>query len=85
MAALLAILSVLLIALGATAYAVSRDDAPSAPGAVTTTEATAPAADMGAGTPGAPCATNRLGKTFTKDSVVYTCGGPKPYHWLPPG
>ena len=42
-----------------------------------------PAADLGAGTPGAPCATNRLGKTFTKDGVVYTCKGPKPYSWQP--
>lgn len=42
-----------------------------------------PAVDMGAGTPGAACATNRLGKTFTKDGVVYTCKGPKPYSWQP--
>lgn len=84
MITLLVILGVLLIGLGVTAYAVSQDDKPSAPAGVTTTEATAPAADVGAGTPGASCATNRLGKTFTKDGVVYTCGGPKPYHWLPP-
>lgn len=89
MITLLAILSVLLISLGVTAaYTLSQKDDPAAPAGVTTTEPagpTAPAGDMGAGTPGAACATNRLGKTFTKDGVVYTCGGPKPYHWLPPG
>jgi hypothetical protein len=42
-----------------------------------------PDADLGAGTPGAGCATNRLGHTFTKDGVVYTCKGPKPYSWQP--
>lgn len=34
--------------------------------------------------PGAPCATNRLGRTFTgADGAVYMCQTPKPYHWLP--
>ncbi|WP_432834024.1 hypothetical protein [Dactylosporangium sp. CA-092794] len=42
-----------------------------------------PGIDMGAGTPGAPCATNRLGKYFVKDGVTYTCKGPKPYSWQP--
>lgn len=37
--------------------------------------------DLGAGKPGAFCATNRLGKHFTKDGVTYTCKGPKPYRW----
>jgi hypothetical protein len=40
-----------------------------------------PARDFGAGTPGTFCATNRLGKRFTKDGVVYVCKGPKPYRW----
>lgn len=40
-----------------------------------------PANDLGAGTPGAPCATSRLGKRFTLDGVVYVCKGPKPYTW----
>jgi hypothetical protein len=40
-----------------------------------------PARDLGAGTPGAYCATSRLGKHFTKDGVTYTCKGPKPYRW----
>lgn len=39
-------------------------------------------ADLGYGQPGAPCATNRLGKAFVKDGVTYTCGGAVPYHWL---
>lgn len=37
--------------------------------------------DLGAGKPGAYCATNRVGKHFTKDGVTYTCKGPKPYRW----
>lgn len=40
-----------------------------------------PATGLGAGTPGAFCATNRLGKRFTKDGVAYVCKGPKPYRW----
>ncbi len=40
-----------------------------------------PAKDMGCGTPDVECATNRLGKQFVADGVVYTCGGEKPYHW----
>lgn len=42
-----------------------------------------PARDLGAGTPGAGCATNRLGKSFVQDGVTYTCKGPKPYRWQP--
>lgn len=42
-----------------------------------------PARDLGAGKPGAYCATNRLGKSFVKDGVTYTCKGPKPYRWRP--
>lgn len=37
--------------------------------------------DMGCGTPDAACATNRLGKQFALDGVVYTCRAPKPYAW----
>jgi hypothetical protein len=40
-----------------------------------------PDKDLGAGEPGAPCATNRLGKSFVKDGVTYTCSKPKPYRW----
>jgi hypothetical protein len=40
-----------------------------------------PGRDLGAGKPGAYCATNRLGKHFTKDGITYTCKGPKPYRW----
>lgn len=40
-----------------------------------------PDRDLGAGEPGAFCATNRLGKSFVKDGVTYTCQGPKPYRW----
>ena len=40
-----------------------------------------PERDLGAGTPGAPCATSRLGKWFTRDGVTYVCKGPKPYRW----
>ena len=36
-----------------------------------------------ADTPGAPCATSRLGRTFTAGGVTYMCQTPKPYHWLP--
>jgi hypothetical protein len=34
------------------------------------------------GYPGGHCATNRLGKYFIKDGVVYTCKEPKPYRWM---
>lgn len=37
--------------------------------------------DLGAGTPGAGCATDRLGKSFTQDGKTYVCQGPKPYAW----
>ncbi|MEV4510753.1 hypothetical protein AB0K00_17495 [Dactylosporangium sp. NPDC049525] len=40
-----------------------------------------PGKDMGCGTPDAECSTNRLGKQFVLDGVVYTCGGEKPYKW----
>lgn len=40
-----------------------------------------PGVDAGAGTPNAPCATNRLGMWFEKDGVTYTCKGPAPYRW----
>jgi hypothetical protein len=36
---------------------------------------------IGAGKPGAFCATSRLGKTFVKDGTTYECKGPKPYRW----
>lgn len=35
------------------------------------------------GEPGAGCATSQLGKHIVKDGQQYTCGGPKPYRWLP--
>lgn len=41
----------------------------------------APGKDMGCGTPDAECSTNRLGKQFVLDGVVYTCREPKPYAW----
>lgn len=37
--------------------------------------------DIGSGTPNAQCATSRLGKSFVKDDVTYTCSTPKPYRW----
>lgn len=37
--------------------------------------------DLGAGTPGAGCATSRRGKTFVIDGVTYVCSGPKPFTW----
>lgn len=40
-----------------------------------------PAVDLGAGTPGAGCATSRLGKRFTLGTRAYVCSGPKPYTW----
>lgn len=46
----------------------------------TTQEASADT-DLGAGTPGAWCSTDRLGKTFELDDVTYVCAGPKPYRW----
>lgn len=83
------ILGVLLLGVGATViYGVSQSGgAPSAPADVPTLNPSEarPGVDIGAGTPGAPCSTDRLGKFFVKDGVTYTCGGPKPYHWLPPG
>lgn len=81
------VLGILVLCVGVTViYGVTKGDDPAAPAdTTTTTEPTRPADDVGAGTPGAPCATNRLGKTFKgADGVTYTCGGPKPYHWLPP-
>lgn len=42
-----------------------------------------PAGDLGAGKPGAYCATSRLGMYFVKDGITYTCKGPKPYRWRP--
>ena len=42
-----------------------------------------PARDLGAGKPGAYCATSRLGMYFVKDGITYTCKGPKPYRWRP--
>lgn len=41
----------------------------------------APGRDMGCGTPDAECSTNRLGRRFVHDGVVYTCRSPKPYAW----
>lgn len=43
-----------------------------------------PGKDLGAGEPGAFCASNRLGKHFEQDGVTYTCAGPKPYRWREP-
>lgn len=40
-----------------------------------------PVTDVGTGKPGAFCAISRLGASFTKNGVVYTCKGPKPYRW----
>lgn len=37
--------------------------------------------DVATYTPGAYCATSRLGLSFTKGGVTYTCKGPKPYRW----
>lgn len=37
--------------------------------------------DIGRGEPNDPCATNRLGESFTFNGVTYTCSGPKPYRW----
>ncbi|GGN40583.1 hypothetical protein FHR83_007003 [Actinoplanes campanulatus] len=47
----------------------------------TRTKEADPERDLGAGKPGAFCATNRRGQSFTKDGVRYTCKGPKPYRW----
>jgi hypothetical protein len=49
--------------------------------AATVANPCAPGKDMGCGTPDAECSTNRLGKQFILDGVVYTCGGEKPYKW----
>lgn len=35
------------------------------------------------GEPGESCATSQLGKHITAGGAQYTCGGPKPYRWLP--
>lgn len=40
-----------------------------------------PGKDTGCGTPDADCSTNRLGKQFVADGIVYTCKEPKPYAW----
>jgi len=37
--------------------------------------------DVGRGVPDGPCATSRLGESFTRDGVTYVCSGPKPYRW----
>jgi hypothetical protein len=37
--------------------------------------------DAGCGTPNASCASNRVGLSFIKNGVTYTCKGPKPYRW----
>jgi hypothetical protein len=40
-----------------------------------------PRIDRGCGSPDAGCATNRLGRQFVRDGVVYTCSTPEPYAW----
>lgn len=40
--------------------------------------------DLGAGTPGAPCASNRAGKWFEFEGKRYVCRGPAPYTWRRP-
>lgn len=76
---------VMLGVLVAVVYAVTRTDsvapAPDKPAAVTSSER--PTVNLGEGTPGAACSTDRLGKTFEQGGVTYTCKGPKPYHWQP--
>jgi hypothetical protein len=71
----------------AAAYGLTRPDkpatsptAPASSPAVSPSQAQ-PGTDLGAGTPGAGCSTDRLGKTFVKDGITYTCKGPKPYTW----
>lgn len=39
--------------------------------------------DVADGKPGGFCATSELGKHLTVGGAQYTCGGPKPYRWLP--
>lgn len=34
--------------------------------------------------PDGPCATSQVGKSYEQNGITYTCGGPKPYHWLSP-
>lgn len=60
------------------------DGTPSTPSTGTTWHPVRPTvtSDLGSETPGAPCATSRLGKTFVKRAVTYTCGGNRPYHWM---
>lgn len=52
------------------------------PSRIDRAESASPAVDLGAGTPGAGCATSRVGKSFVQDGVTYTCRGPKPYRWM---
>jgi hypothetical protein len=59
----------------------SSDKKPSASTASSSPSAAQPVVDLGAGTPNAACATSRLGKSFVKDGVTYTCQGPEPYAW----
>lgn len=71
-----------LIAVGC-ASGPNANETPTAPLVTTTVPdpGVRPSADLGAGTPGAFCATSRLGKTFTLDGVTYVCAAPKPYKW----
>lgn len=65
------------------AYGLTRPDRPAtSPSSPAPSHSEArPNTDVGAGTPGAGCSTDRLGKTFVKDGITYTCKGPKPYTW----
>jgi hypothetical protein len=73
-----------LIRLAAAALLLAACDPQQPKPAPPTPAATAdPARDLGAGTPGAGCATSRLGEHFVQNGVTYTCKGPKPYRWRP--
>lgn len=83
-AALLAMVSLFLI------FAAFFSSAPPPAGEVrvpevsTGTSSTPPAVrgpDIGRGVPNGPCSTDRLGASFERDGVTYTCSGPLPYRW----
>jgi hypothetical protein len=77
---------------GVVAFGIVSDDGNGTPAAASTSAA-APAAAAGekagsaqetvTGKPGGFCATDQVGKHITADGAQYTCGGPKPYRWLP--
>lgn len=89
--ALRVILGVVLVGLvlcvGGTVLAglLSNSDSDGQAEAASTASASTEKADSGqvTGEPGGFCATSQLGKHISVAGEQYTCGGPKPYRWLP--